>query len=62
MMTIVIYFHQSRYRNFKTYYTEHVCQHLRGKFPNLVSYERFVILMPSVLFNVTFFNWSGAEC
>jgi len=48
MMTIIIYFHQSRYRNFKAYYTDHVCQHLRGEFPNLVSYERFVNLMPSV--------------
>ena len=48
IMTIIIYFHQSRYRNFKAYYTEHVCQHLRGEFPDLVSYERFVILMPSV--------------
>jgi hypothetical protein len=28
---------------------EHVCQHLRGEFPKLVSYERFVFLMPSVL-------------
>ncbi len=49
IMTIIIYFHQSHYRNFKAYYTEHVCQHLRREFPNLVSYERFVILMPSVL-------------
>src|SRR5512139_307786 len=49
MMTIIIYFHQSHYRNFKAYYMEHVCQHLRGEFPKLVSYERFVILMPSVL-------------
>jgi hypothetical protein len=48
VMTIIIYFHQSRYRNFKAYYVEHVCQHLVGEFPNLVSYERFVILMPSV--------------
>ena len=48
IMTIIIYFHQSRYRNFKAYYTEHVYQHLRSEFPNLVSYERFVILMPSV--------------
>ena len=48
IMTIIIYFHQSRYRNFKAYYTEYVCQHLRGEFPNLVTYERFVILMPSV--------------
>lgn len=45
-MCIIIHFHQSRYRNFKTYYLKHVCEHLRGEFPNLVSYERFVILMP----------------
>lgn len=49
IMTIIIYFHQSHYRNFKAYYTEHVCQQLRAEFPKLVSYERFVILMPSVL-------------
>jgi transposase len=49
IMTILIYFHQSHYRDFKTYYTEHVCQHLSREFPHLVSYERFVIRMPSVL-------------
>lgn len=49
VMTILIHFHQSRYRDFKSYYTEHVCQHLRSEFPKLVSYERFVILMSSVL-------------
>jgi hypothetical protein len=49
IMTIIIHFHQSHYRDFKTYYTDHVCQPLRAEFPNLVSYERFVILMPSVL-------------
>jgi transposase len=49
MMTIIIHFHQSHYRDFKTYYTEHVREHLRSEFPKLVSYERFVILMPSVL-------------
>jgi hypothetical protein len=48
-VTIIIYFHQSPYRNFKAYYTEHVSQHLRGEFPNLVSYERFVVLTPSGL-------------
>ena len=30
IMTIIIYFHQSRYRNFKSYYLEHVCRHLRA--------------------------------
>ena len=49
IMTIIIYFHQSRYRNFKAYYTAYVCKHLCSEFPNLVSYERFVILMPSAL-------------
>ena len=48
IMTIIIHFHQSQYRNFKAYYREHVCQHLRSEFPGLVSYERFVVLMPSV--------------
>jgi hypothetical protein len=47
IMTIIIHFHQSRYRNFKSYYLEHVCKHLNREFPNLVSYERFVILMPT---------------
>jgi len=49
IMTIIIYFHQSQYRNFKAYYTEHVSVHLRGEFPNLVTYERFVSWMPSAL-------------
>ncbi len=49
IMTIIIYFHQSHYRNFKAYYKEHVCQYLRAEIPNLVSYERFVVWMPSAL-------------
>lgn len=47
IMTIIIYFHMTRYRDFKTYYTEYVSQHLRTEFPNLVSYNRFVELMPT---------------
>jgi hypothetical protein len=49
MMTIIIHFHQSHYRDFKAYYQEYVCNHLRAEFPNLVSYNRFVELMPRVL-------------
>ncbi len=49
IMTIMIHLHQSRYRNFKSYYTQHVQVYLRSEFPELVSYERFVQLMPSVL-------------
>lgn len=49
MMTILIAFHQSHYRDFKAYYTGYVQQHLRGEFPQLVSYNRFVELMPSLI-------------
>lgn len=49
VMTIIIYFHMSRYRDFKTYYTQYVMKHLRREFPNLVSYTRFVELMPTSL-------------
>ena len=49
IMTILILFHQSHYRTFKAYYTEYVQRHLRSEFPTLVSYQRFVELMPTVL-------------
>ena len=49
VMTILIHFHQSHYRTFKAYYTEDVAVHLRREFPRLVSYSRFVALIPSVL-------------
>src|SRR5271165_2776322 len=49
LLTLMIHFHQSHYRNFKAYYTEYVCVHLRSEFPNLVSYGRFVELMPRLL-------------
>jgi len=49
IMTIIIHFHQSHYRDFKAYYTQYVMRHLRSEFPALVSYNRFVELMPSVL-------------
>ena len=49
VITILIYFHQSHYRNFKAYYCEYVLRHLRGEFPGLVSYTRFVDFIPSVL-------------
>ena len=49
VMTIIVLFHWSGYRNFKTYYTAHVLKHMAGAFPRLVSYNRFVELMPSAL-------------
>jgi transposase len=49
IMTILIHFHQSHYRDFKAYYCEHVLVHLHSEFPGLVSYQRFVEFIPSAL-------------
>ena len=49
VMTILICFHRSHYRDFKAYYTRHVSEHMRSEFPALVSYTRFVELIPSAL-------------
>jgi transposase len=49
IMTIVIHFHQARYRDFKTYYTDYVLVHLQDAVPQLVSYTRFVELMGRAL-------------
>jgi hypothetical protein len=49
VMTILIHFHQSHYRTFKAYYTEHVQMHLTSEFPHLVSYTRFVALIPRMM-------------
>jgi transposase len=49
IMTILIHFHQSHYRNFKAYYLENVLPNLRSEFPGLVSYTRFVDYIPSAL-------------
>ena len=55
IMTIVIHFHQSNYRTFKAYYLQHVCEHLSGEFPNLVSYSRFVRLKGHAFVPLTIF-------
>lgn len=49
IMTILVYFHQMRFRDFKTYYLAYVRGHLRGEFPQAVSYQRFVELMPTTM-------------
>ena len=49
VMTILIAFHQSHYRDFKAYYCEQVLKSWRSEFPGLVSYTRFVEYTPSAL-------------
>jgi hypothetical protein len=49
VMTILVWFQQSSYRTFKDFYLKEVSEHLRDEFPRLVSYSRFVELIPSAL-------------
>lgn len=44
IITILIGFHSGCFRNFKHYYLNYVCKHLKNEFPDLVSYNRFVEL------------------
>nr|WP_162505441.1 hypothetical protein [Candidatus Arsenophonus triatominarum] len=39
MMTLVVLFHQLRFRQFKVFYLYHVRLYLRKEFPNLPSYS-----------------------
>ncbi len=49
VMTLLILFHQSHYRDFNAFYFEHVLAHLHAEFPGLVSYSRFVEFIPETL-------------
>jgi len=49
LMTIVVHFHQQRYRDFKTYYIQYVGKHLGREFPKQISYNRVIQLMPRIL-------------
>ena len=55
VMTIIIHFHQSGYRTFKSYYQNYVLVHLQGEFPTLVSYSRFVRLMKRAIVPLLFY-------
>ncbi len=49
IMTILIGFHQSCYRNFKTYYLEKVKTQWQRYFPKAVSYNHFIEWIPDTL-------------
>ena len=53
IVTILIYFHHSGYRTFKKYYKE--CGELKGAFDGVLSYNRFVELIPQALVPLTLF-------
>ena len=63
IMTIIIYFHHSRYRDFKHYYQDLILQYHYPDFPNLVSYNRFVELMSFSLVPLIFYrNTRQGQC
>ena len=49
IITIVVLYQTSGYRTLKWFYTKHLAQNLKGEFPNLPSYNRFVELMSEIL-------------
>ncbi len=58
VMTICIVFHLSGYRTFKRYYTHFISKNYKKFFPNLVSYNRFVELMPYAALPMTLFVYA----
>lgn len=46
IMTIMVLFHLSHYRTFKDFYKDCLSVNFKSAFPKLVSYNRFVELMP----------------
>lgn len=55
IMTILLCYHFGTYRNFKEYYLNCIHGQLRQEFPDAVSYNRFVELMPRVFFHLMAF-------
>lgn len=46
IVTILVYYHHSGYKNFQYYYQRLVEPQMRTYFPDLVSYQRFIDLLP----------------
>ena len=49
IMSIIILFHMSHHRDFKNYYIGYISNFYKKDYPNLLSYTRFLEVMPSVL-------------
>ena len=55
IMTILVMFQMSRFRDFKNFYTGLLCIYYRSYFPRLPTYERFVNLMKRAIFPLTIY-------
>lgn len=58
IMTILLMFHQVRFRDFKTYYEGFIIKYWREYFPAAPSYARFVTLMKRAFVPLTLFTQS----
>ncbi len=55
IMTILILFQSSRFRDFKNYYNNFLSTFYKKEFPNLPSYNRFIEIMKRVIFHLILF-------
>lgn len=63
VMTILVLFHRSRFRDLKTFYLRVVCQYWHKDFRNLLSYNRFVELQrDSLILLGAFMQTRLGEC
>jgi hypothetical protein len=63
VMTILVLFHQSGFRNLKTFYNEKICRYQRQDFPHLLSYNRFVELQSkATIFLAAFLQPKMGKC
>jgi hypothetical protein len=64
VLTIMVCYHYGSFRNFKSYYLLFIRQHLADFFPDAVSYNRFVELMPRHFFHLMAFLklWGFGHC
>lgn len=63
MMTILVLFHQLRYRQFKGFYYHHILGMMRKEFPDLPSYNRFIELVPRCLMPLcVYFHHLMGDC
>jgi hypothetical protein len=55
IMTILVLFQSSRWRDFKNYYLHFLSTYYKPCFPNLPSYNRFIEIMNRVIFHLILF-------
>lgn len=56
IMTVLIMFQNSRFRDFKNFYTGLLCRYYKHYFPDLPSYERFNSLIQRAIFPLRIFT------